>query len=180
MKIHISKLDAAKRQLEMAVRLFMSNSEPVSIHTLVGAAHQVLEDICIQKGHTNIRQDVLNNVKEEYKEMFKKSLNKPRNFFKHADKDPEGIIEFTDKATMLEMWDACRMYRTLTGEMPPLLLIYTAWFHVNNPRILILTEEQKVLFESMIKDAKNPEDRQEFLRNFMPAAEAVYRGDTTY
>jgi hypothetical protein len=41
----ISKLDAAKRQLETVIRLYFSNGDPVAIHTLTGAAHTVVRDI---------------------------------------------------------------------------------------------------------------------------------------
>jgi hypothetical protein len=38
----VSKLDAAKRQLETVIRLYFSNGDPVSIHTLTAAAYNVL------------------------------------------------------------------------------------------------------------------------------------------
>ena len=41
--MNISKLDAAKRQLETAVELFFNHKDPVSIHTLTRAVHEILE-----------------------------------------------------------------------------------------------------------------------------------------
>jgi hypothetical protein len=41
----VSKLDAARRQLETAVRLYFCEGDPVSMHTLTSAAYQVLSDI---------------------------------------------------------------------------------------------------------------------------------------
>ena len=48
--LKVSKLDAAKRQLETAIRLYFSNGDPVSIHTLVAAAYAILHDVTGRKG----------------------------------------------------------------------------------------------------------------------------------
>src|SRR5205814_1397104 len=44
-KIPITKLEAARRQIETAITLWFSESDPVSIHTLVSAAHRLVYDI---------------------------------------------------------------------------------------------------------------------------------------
>lgn len=46
----VSKLDAAKRQLGTAIRLYFSDGDPVSIHTLTAAAYNILRDVTKQKG----------------------------------------------------------------------------------------------------------------------------------
>ena len=46
----VSKLDAAKWQLETAIRLYFSDSDPVSIHTVTAAAYNILRDVTKQKG----------------------------------------------------------------------------------------------------------------------------------
>jgi hypothetical protein len=40
-KLKISKLDAAKRQLEVAIRLYFYFGDPVAIHTLTAAAYNI-------------------------------------------------------------------------------------------------------------------------------------------
>jgi hypothetical protein len=42
-ELHISKLDAAKRQLEVAIRLYFAWGDPVAIHTLAAAAINLLK-----------------------------------------------------------------------------------------------------------------------------------------
>jgi hypothetical protein len=44
-KLKLSKLDCARRQLELAIELYFMERDPVSIHTLAGAARQLIEDI---------------------------------------------------------------------------------------------------------------------------------------
>jgi hypothetical protein len=44
-KIKISKLEAARRQVETAIRIYFANGDPVSIHTLAAASLQILVDL---------------------------------------------------------------------------------------------------------------------------------------
>jgi len=46
-----SKLDAATRQLHMAIRLYFQDADPLAIHTLAGAAHGILADLARHRGH---------------------------------------------------------------------------------------------------------------------------------
>ena len=48
--IIVAKLDAAKRQLETAIRLYFSNGDPISIHTLAGAAYNIVWDVNKKRG----------------------------------------------------------------------------------------------------------------------------------
>ena len=49
-QLKLSKLDCARRQLELAIELYFLERDPVSIHTLVGAARQLLADINKHRG----------------------------------------------------------------------------------------------------------------------------------
>ena len=44
-KLPVTKLDAARRQLETGITLWFHEMGPVSIHTLTGAAYKLLYDI---------------------------------------------------------------------------------------------------------------------------------------
>ncbi len=48
--LEISKLDAAKRQLDTAIRLYFCDGDPVSIHTLAAASYNILRDVTEQIG----------------------------------------------------------------------------------------------------------------------------------
>ena len=86
--IKISKLDAAKRQLESAILLYFNDSDPVSIHTLAGAAHGILADLNKKGGgHPMILSDFL--IKDDFKQDFRKKLSEAKNHFKHANQDPD-------------------------------------------------------------------------------------------
>jgi hypothetical protein len=49
-KLKLSKLDCARRQLELAIELYFMERDPVSIHTLAGAVYQLLTDINKHRG----------------------------------------------------------------------------------------------------------------------------------
>src|SRR5262245_42997551 len=46
----VSKLDAARRQIRTAIRLFFEDGDTVSIHTLTSAAEELLRDFLIDAG----------------------------------------------------------------------------------------------------------------------------------
>jgi hypothetical protein len=111
----ISKLDAARRQLETAIRLYFSEADPVSIHTLMSAAYQVLMDLNrIQHGSPMIKDAIPMWVRPDATKEARAKLNEAANFFKHADHDHNDILEFSLEPTELLMYDAVRKYREIT------------------------------------------------------------------
>jgi hypothetical protein len=52
--IKVSKTDAAKRQLDTAIRLWLDEGDSVSIHTLAAAAHQIVHDLGKKRGVTDM------------------------------------------------------------------------------------------------------------------------------
>ena len=87
--------------------------------------------------------DVIDNVNQSRggKEMFVKrrytqlpgrpnrsALNSVQNFFKHADNDPDGELEFFPEMTEPIMADACKTYMELTGEKVALFHCMMWWF----------------------------------------------------
>src|SRR6266849_392075 len=93
-KITITKLDAARRQLETAITLWFNGGDPVSIHTLACAAYEIIH-VVSQARHR--ARDLLFDtliVKDEYLGEWNKLIKRPANFFKHARHDPDGTIDF--------------------------------------------------------------------------------------
>lgn len=129
--IKISKLDAAKRQLETAIRLFFNDADPISIHTLASAAHCILSDLNKKVGgHPMIVSDFL--ILEKYKQEFRKKISEAKNHFKHADKDPDAVIDFYPEINDFLLYDACSKYEELTGESVSYFRIFAGWFVSGN------------------------------------------------
>jgi hypothetical protein len=92
-KITVTKLDATRRQLKAAIRLWFEDGDPVVIHTLIAAAYEILDTLAQRQGVADLlfAPDI---VKDEYRTQWVRSVKSPANFFKHADRDPEGVLEF--------------------------------------------------------------------------------------
>jgi hypothetical protein len=94
----LNKLDAACRQLNTAILLWFAEGDPVSIHTLACSAYQIVHDINQHQHGPDLLYDSL-IFEDKYRKDVINRLKAAYNFFKHADKDPSGIIEFDPVVT---------------------------------------------------------------------------------
>lgn len=101
-KLKVSKLEAAVRQLDMAITLWFNDEDIIAVHTLAAAAHQVIHDINNKRGGRDLIYDSL-LIKDEYRKEWVRLIKAPMNFFKHADTDPDpsSIIEVHSATSML-------------------------------------------------------------------------------
>jgi hypothetical protein len=144
-KLKISKLDAAKRQLETAIRHYFSNGDPVSIYTLTAAAYNVIRDLNAKRGGKPLimKEQSVDRIKKGYEKEFRRKINEAENFFKHADRDHEDTIDFNPDQTEMLMFEACSVYYKLSGELPPLFKLYEGWFIANHQSLFNFPEEQQ-------------------------------------
>ena len=93
----VSKIDAAKAQLDGAIELWFREAHPVSVHTLAFAAHEIVHRLFRQKGGKGLMFDSL-IIKDEYRNEYNKRLKKSAAFFKHADREtnPNDSIDFNE------------------------------------------------------------------------------------
>lgn len=133
-RLQVTKLDAAKRQLETAIKLWFQDGDPVSIHTLAAAAYQVLYDINKKRAGDPMGVD-RPNVKPEARKQLRKAFANAENFFKHADADPEATLTFTPEATRFYLLDAADRYRELAGEQPSAFRVFIIYHALTHPEI---------------------------------------------
>jgi hypothetical protein len=100
--IKLSKLTAARRQLNTGIVLWFSEADPVSIHTLVAAAHEIIHAIFKRRGQEDLLFDNL-RVKDEHRNAWIASIRRNANFFKHADRDPDGVLDFDPSVNDMHM-----------------------------------------------------------------------------
>jgi hypothetical protein len=154
--ITVSKLAAARRQLETAVRLYFSEADPVSIHTLTSAAYQVLMDLNRARGGAPmLKEQIPTWVRPDATDGVKQKLSEAANFFKHADRDHGDVLEFSQQQTELLLYDAGRKYRELTGETVPVLAVYDVWFWLGPGAGLIVDPERQKLRDRVRKSYPN-------------------------
>jgi hypothetical protein len=94
-KLRISKIDAARRQLDCAIELWFLDKDEASIHTLAAAAYKIIHDL---KEHRGIRRDLLYDsamIKDECRSKWINVLKRSVNSLKHADKFPDETVEIS-------------------------------------------------------------------------------------
>jgi hypothetical protein len=93
--IKVSKIDAARRQLQTAIKLWFSAGDPVATHTLAFASYEILHAVSKKRDATRpplIFDSPL--IPEKYRSEVNIAFKKHAYFFKHGDRDPEAVIEF--------------------------------------------------------------------------------------
>ncbi len=171
---HVSKLDAAARQLRTAIALFINDSDPVSIHSLVCASHEILETLAKEHGIVSQKETVLKKVKPEHQKEVLNRLNAPRNFFKHASKDKALTQEFNPESNILLLWDSVGLYQSLTQEKIPLFVAFNLWMQASHPKLFILTPEHKIAQEILFKST-NYDNKVSFFQEMTSLAEESAR-----
>ena len=92
-EVTITKIDAARRQLRMAIDLWFADGDPVPIHTLACAAYQIVHDL--HERQKKPRPPMLLDVeciKDEYKNKIRDALKQPANFMKHGNRGKAGAM----------------------------------------------------------------------------------------
>ncbi len=133
--MRLGKLDAARRQLETAIRLYFADGDDVSVHTLAAAAYSLIRDINEHRQGEPMLKDWHLFLPDDLALEFKSYINRPENFLKHADKDPAGVGELEPKWTEVLLWEASRKYCEMTGEQNKLLITFVFWFVARQPEL---------------------------------------------
>ncbi len=58
------------------------------------------------------------------------------NFFKHADRDPDEVLDFRPEATTFLLLECMILYQLLTGRMLREGHVYVTWFSLAYPKLL--------------------------------------------
>jgi len=73
--IKVNKIEAARRQIDAAIRLLFDNEDPIAIHTLIMAGFRILRDIA-EKQNSNISKVTQSFIKSEHSQTFLNMLTR--------------------------------------------------------------------------------------------------------
>jgi hypothetical protein len=171
----ITKLDAAERQLNTAIRLFFENRDRLSSYTLAVASREVTDDLIENKSDEVFQAELTRlgdpervrlSFREQYKDLIKPKhykdalvlSRKLQNFLKHAGKDPDATIEEpTQKELALNIMFAAWNFSLLAGRLNREIGIFIGWLGAAEPQFVRETPNP---FLSVIANIRNkmPDD----------------------
>jgi len=135
-KVLITKLEAARRQIETAIILWFSEGDPVSIHTLVSAGHRLVYDLNKKSLGLPMLGDTT-NIRPGHEKEYRAIIAKASNFFKHADRDAKETLSFSPGSNAFRLLDACNVYQPLAGERRPLMRLFILHMEIHYPRLFL-------------------------------------------
>jgi hypothetical protein len=145
----VSKLDAAHRQLRTAIRMWFYDDDYVSAHTLAYAAYEIAH--AVSKAKNPNRGDLLldsSQIKPEKRKEFNKLFREAANFFKHADRDPDGKIEFSPGLTEIFIYYAIIGLEVCGVTLANELLVFRWWLQVRSPESMMSKDAYEAIRKS--------------------------------
>ena len=155
--IRISKIDAARRQLDSSIRLWFADDDPVTIHALAWAAYQIVQDINEKKGDTSISLIELMRkiIKAEHIEESMGRFKEAMTFFKHANRDPHAILEFNPQQNDAIILFAIRGLQLLGEHITDVMRAYYFWNNLHSPSYFLKQEDGKGVPPNMVAQLRN-------------------------
>lgn len=131
--IRVSKLEAAQRQLNCAIRMLFAGGDPIAAHTLAGAAALLFSDLvnakCPEKSWDKMAREAVGLPKAEYQKIMRHA----QNFLKHAENDPDGMLNLdpkdTDALVFCALMNASELSSPLTYEAQ----VFQLWYVASQP-----------------------------------------------
>jgi hypothetical protein len=154
----VTKLEAAHRQLRVAIRLFFERKDSIAVHTLTAAARGILRELARPRGIVGI-DATIERLSPKYRKMVRQAINEAQNFFKHADKDPTGKLKFTYGATQILLSEAAMICRKLSAHPSAEVTVMVAWALMKFPDCGDKSDPQFDLFFDLAKKMNmHPDD----------------------
>jgi hypothetical protein len=164
----IDKLEAACRQLNTAISLWFNDGDAVSIHTLACSAHQIVHDVNRHQAGRDLLYDSL-IFKDEYRRQAINYLKQHYNFFKHADNNPVGTIEFDPIITELFIMFTSLGLELLGRGPDEVRGAFNIYYFLRNPHLL--TEKGKARFINAVPEESRKQalsmPKQQFFQTYI-------------
>lgn len=159
----LTKLQVAKRTLAGAIRQFFEEADPIVVHTLAAAAQGLLRDLARAKALPQL--STLHDhpyVPADQRKAWINKINEPRNFFKHADKDPQAILDFDDEDNVLVLVDAVLLLSQFPDGWLQEANVFIGWFTTANPELRDAISGN-VIGDYCVRNGIEPTDMKKFV-----------------
>ncbi len=136
-KIRVDKPEAARRQVDTAIRMLFSAEDPVAIHTLAMAGFRILHDLASKRDASNMEKAINLMIKPGKEPAFWGAMNSFSNFLKHADRDPDEIHDSVDEEVNdVILFVASLYYQDLGHQLTPDMFVLVGWFAALHPEFI--------------------------------------------
>lgn len=163
-KFTLTKLEAGRRQLHAAIRLWFSDEDPVAILALAFAAHEIVHGVFKARGFKGLLFDAV-SIQKANRQKFSHGFSKVAGFLKHARNDPFCTIEFNPSTSEPLMIAAACGLRHM-GEpvaMEESALVH--WLLINRPEMINVEAVAAFLPTDGMEEVRAV-SRGDFLRTF--------------
>src|SRR5688572_16198351 len=131
-----SKIEAAKRQIDAAIRMHFHGYDPIATHTLASAGTRILRDLAEKKGkdfHQSVRAFAESGTQAKYWQR----MNSLANYLKHADRDPDSMFDgFEEEFNDGVLFTGALYYQDLGNEFSIEMTAIYSWFLGMHPDFL--------------------------------------------
>lgn len=134
--IQITKLDASRTQIDAAIDLYFGEGDSLSAYTLTMASLDVLRNLATAKGYKTAVDELMGIIVPEKQKEFQELIRKPQLFAKHADQDPDAILEFRPRSYEILLFIACVLYAELASDSTPSMELYFIWQLIEHPQFI--------------------------------------------
>ncbi|MBR1204476.1 MULTISPECIES: hypothetical protein [unclassified Bradyrhizobium] len=129
--MEISKLEAAKRQLNCAIRLYLNDDDLSSVITLSRASFRLLWDIYPTIANDGFERPLSKLIEQIGWHKF----NAISNFLKHADKDPEAQMEPDEVHARTGIGFSIILYSRATSTYSPEMRAWETLMTLSDPEV---------------------------------------------
>ena len=148
---NLTPLLIARSQLLTAVDLFFADGDPVSVHTLAGAAREMLESLCRLEGIEPMTDFILRDHPNKSRKDIWNAMNLYRNCFKHVGQtseeranDQAALSQFKETDNEFLLYVCVEDYVRLRGAMPVDFQVFQAWFATLHIALLVDDSKSEV------------------------------------
>ena len=135
----ISKIEAATRQLDLAIQLHFLDADVIGVHTLGGATHGILCDLLAQSAASSEVFVPHSNAHRSQRKYVVKMVRDAVGFLKHADREPERL-RFHPGWTDFLLYNAVEMHIRLTREITRSNAIFLLWITSKYPTVVLFDD----------------------------------------
>ena len=130
--VRITKIDAAGRLIDAAIEMFFFGYDPVAIHTIAAASHDIVRALAKRRGVTGLSLGA-NLIEREFHKKWSDVTRSDISLLKHADNDQNDDVEVDPELTEALLMFALRGLRRMGHTFNGLQAAYWTWFCLHHP-----------------------------------------------